>query len=167
MFISSLTYQTLLQLQMSEPSDEQAAMQHYLVCGTEDCQKNGQFYCNECHEPLCEQCRDEHLKSPENKHHEIVLYRYRKQQLPVEKCKFHPKRNVDMFCRECNIPLCSKCSTMKEHHIHIFDDLEEIYARKYDLWQDEFSNIQKYFLPTTEGLKSDIKEDATQIKKIM
>ena len=34
---------------MSEPSDEQAAMQHYLVCATEDCQKNGQFYCNACH----------------------------------------------------------------------------------------------------------------------
>ena len=128
---------------MSELSDEQAAGQHYLVCGMEDCQKNGQFYCNECHEPMCEQCKDEHLKSLENKHHETVLYRYRKQQLPVEKCKFHPKRNVDMFCRECNIPLCSKCSTMKEHHTHIFDDLEEIYAGKYVLWQDEFSKIQK------------------------
>ena len=62
-----------LHLQMSEPSDEQAAMQHYLVCGTEDCQKNGQFYCNACHRPLCEQCRDEHLKSPKTKTHEIVL----------------------------------------------------------------------------------------------
>ena len=34
---------------MSEPSDEQAAMQHYLVCAIEYCQKNGQFYCNACH----------------------------------------------------------------------------------------------------------------------
>ena len=48
---------------MSEPSDEQAAMQHYLICGTEDCQKNGQFYCNACHRPLCEQCRDQHKKT--------------------------------------------------------------------------------------------------------
>ena len=56
---------------MSEPSDEQAAMQHYLVCGTEDCQKNGQFNCNACHRPLCEQCRDQHQKSPNTKNHEI------------------------------------------------------------------------------------------------
>ncbi|XP_078310174.1 uncharacterized protein LOC111135708 [Crassostrea virginica] len=151
---------------MSEPSDEQAAIQHYLVCGTEDCQKNGQFYCNECHEPMCEQCRNEHLKSPETKAHDIVLYRYRKQQLPVEKCKFHPKRNVDMFCRECNIPLCSKCS-IKEHKGHEFEDLEEIYAEKYALWQGEFSKIQKYSLPTTEELKSGIEDDVTEIKKIM
>ncbi|XP_078310256.1 uncharacterized protein LOC144617534 [Crassostrea virginica] len=151
---------------MSEPPDEQAAMQHYLVCGIEDCQKNGQFYCNDCHRPLCEQCREEHLKNSKTKTHEIVLYRHRKQQLPVEKCELHPTRNVDMFCTECNIPLCLKCS-IKEHKGHEFEDLEEIYAEKYAAWQSEFSKIQKYSLPTTEELKSDIENDVTEIKKIM
>nr|XP_022340415.1 uncharacterized protein LOC111135023 [Crassostrea virginica] len=152
---------------MAEPFDEQAAMQHYLVCGTEDCQQNGQFYCNACHQPLCEQCRVEHHKSPSSKNHEIVLYRHRKHQPPVEICQDHPKRNVDIFCRECKTPICSKCCTMKEHKGHEFDDLEDIYAEKYALWQAEFSKIQKYFLPTSQDLKTDIKEDATQIKKIM
>ncbi|XP_078312611.1 uncharacterized protein LOC144619132 [Crassostrea virginica] len=152
---------------MSEASHEQSAMQHYLVCGTEDCQKNGQFYCNACHRPLCEHCRDEHVKNPDTKFHEIVLYRHRKQQLPVEKCKLHPTRNVDIFCKECKIPLCSKCSTMEEHQGHTFDDLEDIYAEKYAVQQAEFSKIQKYFLPTTQGLKIDIEEDATQVRKIM
>ncbi|XP_078310235.1 uncharacterized protein LOC111135507 [Crassostrea virginica] len=152
---------------MSEPSDEQAAMQHYLVCGTEDCQQNGQFYCNDCHRPLCEQCREEHLKNLDTKTHEIVPYRYRKQRLPVEKCKHHPTRNIDIFCKECKIPLCSKCSTKDEHQGHKFDDLEDIYAEEYALWQGEFSKIQKYFLPTTQVLKNDIEEDVTEIKKIM
>nr|XP_022341563.1 uncharacterized protein LOC111135625 [Crassostrea virginica] len=152
---------------MSETSDEQAAMQHYLVCGTEDCQENGQFYCNDCHRPLCEHCKDEHVKNPDTKFHEIVLYRHRKHQLPVEKCKLHPTRNVDIFCRECKIPICSKCSTMKEHRGHDFDDLEEIYTEKYALQQGEFSKIQKYFLPTTQGLKSDIEADVTKIQKLM
>ena len=52
---------------MSEPFDEQAAMQHFLICGNEDCEENGQFYCNDCHRPLCEQCRDQHQKSPNTK----------------------------------------------------------------------------------------------------
>ncbi|XP_078329168.1 uncharacterized protein LOC111111283 [Crassostrea virginica] len=150
---------------MSEPSDEQAAMQHYLVCGSEDCQENGQFYCNDCHRPLCEQCRDEHKKGANTKNHEIVLYRHRKYQLPVEICQDHPTRNVDIFCKDCKTPICSKC--MKEHRGHEFEDLEDIYADKYALWQGEFSKIQKYFLPTTQGLKSDIEEDAEHIKKIM
>ncbi|XP_022345839.2 uncharacterized protein LOC111138257 [Crassostrea virginica] len=152
---------------MSESSDEQAAMQHYLVCGTEDCQKNGQFYCNACHRPLCEQCRNKHENTPNTRNHEIVLYRYRKQQLPLEKCQDHPTRNVDIFCRECKTPICSKCSTMKEHEGHKFDDLEDIYAEKYALLQGEFKKIQKYFLPTSQDLKTGIEEDVKQIKKIM
>nr|XP_022345780.1 RING finger protein 207-like [Crassostrea virginica] len=152
---------------MCESSGEQAAMQHYLVCDTENCQENGQFYCNDCHRPLCEQCRDEHVKNTDTKCHQIVLYRHRKHQLPVEKCKLHPTRNVDILCKECKIAICSKCSTMKEHHRHEFDDLEEIYTEKYALQQGEFSKIQKYFLPTTQGLKTDIETDVTKIQKLM
>ena len=148
-------------------SDEQAAGQHYLVCGTEDCEENGQFYCNDCHQPMCEQCRNIHMNHPDTKTHEIVLYRHRKHELPVEKCKLHPKRNLDIFCRECKFPLCSKCSTTKEHKGHEFDDLEEIYTEKYALCQNEFSKIKKYFLPTSQGVKTDIEKDAIEIKNIM
>ncbi|XP_078329165.1 uncharacterized protein LOC144623995 isoform X1 [Crassostrea virginica] len=150
---------------MSEPSDEHAAMQQYLVCGTENCLTNAQFYCNDCHRPLCEQCSDEHKKSTNTKKHEIVLYRHRKYQLPVEMCENHPTNNINIFCRDCKTAICSKC--MKEHRGHKFDDLEDIYAEKYATWQGEFSKIQKYFLPTTKGLKKDIEEDATTIKKMM
>nr|XP_022312748.1 uncharacterized protein LOC111117809 [Crassostrea virginica] len=152
---------------MATTSDEQAAGQHFLVCGIQDCQRNGQFYCNDCHQPMCEQCKDKHRKSPNNKNHNIVLYRQRKHRLPIEKCKLHPTKNVDIFCRECNTPLCLKCFLGKEHKGHEFDDLEDIYAEKYALWQGEFSKIQKYFLPTSEDLKTDIKEDVKEIKKIM
>nr|XP_022304456.1 protein wech-like [Crassostrea virginica] len=152
---------------MTTTSDEQAAGQHYLVCGIQDCQKNGQFYCNDCHQPMCEQCKDEHRKSPNNKNHDIVLYRQRKHRLPIEKCKLHPTKNIDIFCKECKTPLCLKCFLTEDHKGHAFDDLEEIYAKKYAVWQGEFSKIQKYFLPTLEDLKTDIKEDVKEIKKIM
>nr|XP_022308900.1 uncharacterized protein LOC111114736 [Crassostrea virginica] len=152
---------------MATTSDEQAAGQHYLVCGIQDCQRNGQFYCNDCHQPMCEQCKDEHQKSPNNKNHDLVLYRQRKHRLSIEKCKLHPTKNVDIFCKECKTLLCLKCFIMKEHKGHEIDDLEDIYAEKYALWQGEFSKIQKYFLPTSEDLKTDIKEDVKEIKNIM
>ena len=38
-------------------------------------------------------------------------------------------------------PICSKC--IKEHRGHEYDDLEDIYADKYALWQGEFSKIPK------------------------
>ena len=39
--------------------------------------------------------------------------------------------------------------------------------QKNALWQGEFSKIQKYFLPTSEDLKTNNKKDVKEIKKIM
>ncbi|XP_062616521.1 uncharacterized protein LOC134278216 [Saccostrea cucullata] len=141
--------------------------QHFLECGIEDCERNCEFYCNPCHQRLCKQCRDKHLKSPENKNHEVVLYQQRKRQLPVEKCKIHPTKDVDMLCEECQVPLCSKCATMGDHERHKFVDLEAVYAEKFALFQQEISKIHEYFLPTSQDLQKEIKKDSSQIKHIM
>uniref|UniRef100_K1PXV7 Tripartite motif-containing protein 2 n=1 Tax=Magallana gigas TaxID=29159 RepID=K1PXV7_MAGGI len=141
--------------------------QHYLVCGIKDCEKNCLFYCNPCHQPMCEQCRDKHEKSPDTKNHEVVPYRYRKQQLPVKKCRDHPTKDIDILCDECNVPLCSKCSTMPVHKGHSFTDLETIYTEKSETCRQEVQRIQAYFIPTAKDLRNEIKIDATEIKTIM
>lgn len=141
--------------------------QHYLVCDTKDCEKNCQFYCNFCHRQLCEQCRGEHQKSTHTNNHEVVAYKQRKLQLPVEKCNLHPSRNIDILCKECNVPLCAKCVFMKEHAGHQLEDLEEKYAEKIAFCRSEISKIQEHFLSTSEGLRKEIKEDVMGIKKTM
>ncbi|XP_022317768.2 uncharacterized protein LOC111120980 [Crassostrea virginica] len=148
-------------------SKKHVAGQHYVVCGMKDCEKNCLFYCNPCQKQLCEKCRDKHLQDPNTKNHELVLYQQRRCQLPVEKCRLHPKRNVDIFCKECNIPLCSKCSTMQDHLGHKFKDLEEIYAAKFEQCQSEISKIKEYLLPTSKDLKMDVQEDAKELKNFM
>nr|XP_034312320.1 uncharacterized protein LOC117684400 isoform X1 [Crassostrea gigas] len=141
--------------------------QHYLECGTEDCEKNCQFYCNSCHRQLCEQCRDKHQKSPDTKNHEVVPFLQHKRHLPVDKCKLHPTRNADILCNECNIPLCSKCTTMEEHFGHKFVDMEDIDAEKFAFCLEEISKIQEYFLPTLIELKTETDEDGKEVKKTM
>eukprot|EP00105_Crassostrea_gigas_P041762 XP_019925910.1 PREDICTED: tripartite motif-containing protein 2-like [Crassostrea gigas] len=141
--------------------------QHYLVCGTEDCEKNCQFYCNDCHQPMCEQCRDEHQKNKKTKNHEVVPYKLRKRQLPVEKCKIHPTRQIEFLCEECQIPICSKCTATKEHRGHVFTDLEIVFAEKCSFCQEEIAKIRNYFEPTSQDLKNEIAEDVTKIKKTM
>lgn len=79
--------------------------QHYLVCGIENCEKNCLFYCNPCHKPMCDQCSNEHQKISDTKNHEVVPYRQRKRQLPVEKCSDHPTKDIDILCDECNVPV--------------------------------------------------------------
>ncbi|XP_011446232.3 E3 ubiquitin-protein ligase TRIM71-like [Magallana gigas] len=141
--------------------------QHYLVCGFEDCENNCLFYCNPCHQPLCEQCRDKHEKSPDTRNHEVVSYRHRKNQLPVEKCRDHPTKDIDILCDECNVPLCSKCSTLLVHKGHSFTDLETIYTEKSVACRQKIHKIQAYFIPTAKRLQGEIKLYATEITKIM
>ncbi|XP_061192383.1 uncharacterized protein LOC133200606 [Saccostrea echinata] len=141
--------------------------QHFLECGIEECERNCEFYCNPCHLRLCKQCSEEHLRSQENKNHEVVLYQQRKRQLPVEKCKIHPTKDVDMLCEECQIPVCSKCVTQREHRGHIFTDLETVYAEKYTDFQEEIRKIHEYFLPISQDLQERIKKDSSEIKHIM
>eukprot|EP00105_Crassostrea_gigas_P011188 XP_011426745.1 PREDICTED: uncharacterized protein LOC105327813 [Crassostrea gigas] len=141
--------------------------QHYLVCGTEDCEKNCQFYCNDCHHPMCEQCRDEHQKNRKTMNHEVVPYKQRKRQLPMQKCKIHPTKDIDLLCEECQIPLCSKCATTKKHRGHVFTDLEMVFTEKCSSCNADITKIRSYFEPTSQDLKQEIARDVTEIKKIM
>ncbi|XP_052685587.1 uncharacterized protein LOC128165251 [Crassostrea angulata] len=137
--------------------------QHYLECCTEDCGKNCQFYCNPCHRPLCEKCRDEHQNSPATKNHEVVSYRQRKRQLPVEKCKDHPSKDIDIICEDCQVPLCSKCA-MQDHRKHALNDLETIYSEGFTLCLNEIYKIHQYFLPTSQDIQKDVMKETTDIK---
>nr|XP_011431640.2 uncharacterized protein LOC105331229 [Crassostrea gigas] len=141
--------------------------QHYLVCGTEDCEKNCQFYCNDCHQQMCEQCRDEHQKNKKTKNHEVVHYKQRKRRIPVEKCKIHPTKDIYLLCEQCQIPLCSKCTATKEHRGHVFTDLEIVFAEKVSQYQEEIDKIRNYFEPVSQDVKIEIAGDVTEIKKIM
>ncbi|XP_065930045.1 tripartite motif-containing protein 2-like [Magallana gigas] len=141
--------------------------QHYLVCGTEDCEKSCQFYCNNCHQQMCEQCRNEHQKNKKTKNHEVVHYKQRKRQLPVDKCKIHSTKDIDLLCEECQIPLCYKCATTKEHRGHLFTDLEMVFAEKVTLCHEEIAKIRNHLEPTSQNLKKEISADVKEIKKIM
>eukprot|EP00105_Crassostrea_gigas_P027580 XP_011448961.1 PREDICTED: uncharacterized protein LOC105343331 isoform X2 [Crassostrea gigas] len=146
--------------------DEPVIGQHYLVCGTEDCEKNCQFYCNDCHRSLCERCRDEHQKGMDTKIHEVVPYRERRRQLPVEKCKDHSSKDIDIICEDCQVPLCSKCA-MQGHRKHALNDLETIYSERFNLCLDEIYKIHQYFLPTSQNMKKSVIKDIKEIKATM
>nr|XP_011423245.2 uncharacterized protein LOC105325403 [Crassostrea gigas] len=141
--------------------------QHYLVCGTEDCEKSCQFYCNDCHQQMCEQCRSDHQKNKKTKNHEVAPYKQRKRQFPVEKCKIHSTKDIDLLCEECQTPLCYKCATAKEHRGHVFTDLEMVFAEKVSLFHEEIAIIRNHLEPTSQDLKKDIAGDVTEIKKII
>uniref|UniRef100_A0A8W8I396 B box-type domain-containing protein n=1 Tax=Magallana gigas TaxID=29159 RepID=A0A8W8I396_MAGGI len=141
--------------------------QHIIECGTESCERYGAMYCNSCYRPMCEQCKDDHLKSSDNVDHDVVPYISRNRKLPVEKCKTHPIKDLDLLCEECQIPLCSLCTTLKNHKWHGFVNLEKFYSENYHFCLDKLPSIRDYFLPTSKELQKEIQEDAKEIERIM
>ncbi|XP_062576268.1 uncharacterized protein LOC134238172 [Saccostrea cucullata] len=151
---------------MLSPFKIPGTAQHFLECQSEECKSNCEFYCNTCRLQLCRQCRDLHLKAKKNQNHNVVLYQERTRQL-LEKCKIHPSKETDMLCDECQVSLCSKCATSQEHKGHSFTDIEKIHAEKLALWQKEIDKIHEYYIPTSQYLQNEIKDDAKNIKKII
>lgn len=152
---------------MLETSDIQAAAQHYVVCEDDGCEMNAQFYCNICYRALCEQCRDIHKKFEATRQHDIVGYRFRKRQLPENKCKHHSKENVNRFCKECKIPLCILCFTIGEHKGHTMCNLSDIYAERCHMYVSQIYDIREYFMPSSIDLLEEVEMDALRIKKAM
>lgn len=140
--------------------------QHYLHCDTKYCEENCQFHCNDCYRSLCEKCKEKHQKNPYTKNHEVVPYRQRKRELPEVRCQFHVAKDVDMFCEQCQVPVCSKCVT-RDHGGHSFTDLEPIYAKTCDAYLNEIFKIEDDCLPTSQNLLKSLTEDSTEIKKVM
>ncbi|XP_062581752.1 E3 ubiquitin-protein ligase TRIM45-like [Saccostrea cucullata] len=134
--------------------------QHFIECDTESCRNFSEFYCNKCHQPLCDHCREAHLKK---KKHEIVLYQERKRKLPSEKCRIHPTNDIDIYCTFCQDPLCSTCFA-QDHSGHAVTDLETIYN---DILQQCQKKISKIWNTVIPGAKNDVESmRKNAVKKI-
>ncbi|XP_062599282.1 uncharacterized protein LOC134260749 [Saccostrea cucullata] len=147
--------------------NELGTAQHFLECDKKDCERNCEYFCNHCSQRMCRQCRDEHKKTSKYKKHEVVIYQQRFRSFRVEKCRTHPTKDKDMLCEECQVQLCSKCATQKDHRGHTFIDLETMYTSTYARCREEISKLQQYYLPTSREIQRDINEDSRKIKKIM
>ncbi|XP_061191693.1 uncharacterized protein LOC133199900 [Saccostrea echinata] len=125
--------------------------QHYVECAI--CYNYSGFYCNTCHQRMCEQCRDNHLKERVHRKHEVVLYQDRIKELPSEKCSVHPTRVLELFCSDCQVPICSKCFTT-DHNGHQVRDLELVYNESLQQSQKELIKIRDNVFPqSVENLK--------------
>ncbi|XP_062577456.1 uncharacterized protein LOC134239293 [Saccostrea cucullata] len=136
--------------------------QHYVECDTKSCRNSSKFYCNTCHERLCDKCKQRHLE--QNNGHEIVLYQERKRKLPSEKCRIHPTQDVDIYCKVCQDPLCSTCFN-QDHSDHDICELETIYNDLLQQCQKEITEIWKTIIPKANYNVGSIGEKRENVKK--
>jgi hypothetical protein len=122
---------------------------------------------------MCEQHRDGHLKEEGSKKHEVVLYQDRMVELPTEKCQIHPTKVLDLYCNDCQVPICSKCFTT-DHSEHRVVDLEIVYNKSLRHCQKEVVNIKDSllhqsieYLTSQRGRVEPVKEEIAKIRLSM
>ncbi|XP_062608952.1 uncharacterized protein LOC134270722 [Saccostrea cucullata] len=136
--------------------------QHYIECDIKSCRNFSEFYCNTCHQGFCGHCKQRHLVK--NKGHEIVLYQEKKRKLPSEKCMTHPTQDIDIYCDDCQNPICSTCFT-QHHGDHEKCDLENIYNEILQQCQREITEIWKKAIPGAKNNVKSILEKRDNVKK--
>lgn len=145
--------------------------QHYIECQT--CGRYSEFYCNACHQRMCGNCRDEHLKNPDNTKHEVCNYKERKLKLSSIPCKLHPSQLLALCCKKCQQAICALC-TIKEHEGHGLLDLEEVYTKHHQMRLDQIRRIRDDIIPQCRvrlkeamNARNETKEYVELMKSIM
>lgn len=120
------------------------------------CAERCKFYCNSCYTSLCEKCKDVHLSSSVTNCHDVVHYQQRLRSLKMEKCKFHPTIIADICCEECEVTVCSKCTTIPQHKGHTFVDLETICTERFHFYQKKSYEILECYIPGSHDVENEI-----------
>lgn len=128
------------------------------------------MYCDACHIHLCTACVGEHL-SDDSKEHKVVPFKKRKSS-PL--CQKHSTKTCELFCEQCDNPICVFCISANEHEQHKkIDIMELIESRKADI-QEDLQELMESILPEYQEIVSHIpdekdaqEENSQQLKDVI
>ena len=165
-----------------------------IICGpcqTDNLDKQGNHYCNECREYLCNSCKDAHRKFAISKDHTILSGK----QIPVRTsgsqrpgfaiyCSCNKNQQVEFFCEDHTEVFCSPCKVVKHRNCKTADVQEKsagyttgqvnpILAKikslrhEFDTMQKQRKSNRKELTRLTEDCKNEIKGFRAQIDAIL
>ncbi|XP_062595914.1 tripartite motif-containing protein 55-like [Saccostrea cucullata] len=124
-----------------------------------------QVYCKTCHINLCRACMGEHVFDDLSKPHKIVDFKDRKSTLLYPGCTSHAKEQCEMYCKQCDIPVCLCCLASKHHLGHEFSKVLQIVDEKKDNIIKEKNELNDAIYPTYQDIASDVQNRMSQLEK--
>ncbi|XP_062615298.1 tripartite motif-containing protein 55-like isoform X1 [Saccostrea cucullata] len=124
-----------------------------------------QMHCDTCLVNLCKACVGEHFSADLSKPHKIVDFKDRKSTPLYPKCKSHSKERCQMYCKQCDIPVCINCIDFNLHLGHELSNILRVLDEKKESITKERNELDETIYPTYRGIASDVQNRMSQVEK--
>ncbi|XP_061194024.1 probable E3 ubiquitin-protein ligase MID2 [Saccostrea echinata] len=124
-----------------------------------------QMGCDTCLVNLCKACVGEHMTSDESKEHKIVRFTLRKSSPLYPFCASHIKKRCEMYCNQCDIPVCAACLRSDQHLGHELIKILKVLDEKKKKIIKEQTELKNTIYPNYQDIASDVQNRMRQLKK--
>lgn len=124
------------------------------------------LYCLLCHILLCKTCVGEHLLDESKTHHAVPIKQKWYPEYP--ECPTHSPRQCELFCEECNVPICVMCISTVEHRQHnicILENKMAILESELKEFKDNIYPAYQLALKDFECCKTNLRENSVELEE--
>uniref|UniRef100_K1PEJ4 Tripartite motif-containing protein 2 n=1 Tax=Magallana gigas TaxID=29159 RepID=K1PEJ4_MAGGI len=109
------------------------------------------YYCDLCHVNLCKKCAGEHLLD-ESKEHKVVPIKQRRSMSNCPECQKHTPKQSELYCEQCDSPICVQCVSSGEHLGHKVVGFTEKLQFKKEILLNDLQELEKSISPKYQAL---------------
>ncbi|XP_061168954.1 uncharacterized protein LOC133178223 [Saccostrea echinata] len=124
-----------------------------------------EMHCDTCLFNMCKACVGEHMISDEFQKHEIVRFTLRKSTILYPECSSHVKERCEMYCNQCDIPVCVTCLASDQHLGHKLLKILQVLEKKKEKINKEQTELNDTIYPTYQDIASDVQNRMSQLEK--
>ncbi|XP_053390418.1 uncharacterized protein LOC128553310 [Mercenaria mercenaria] len=113
-------------------------------CGEDDIREEAVKFCVECNQYLCTTCARCHRRNAASKSHKLLDREDAKNASMVAmttKCRYHPDRDIEMFCGTHDMVYCAKCIAIEHRaceNVKSIDDITTSLVQQNDIQRLQF-----------------------------